>query len=78
MALQSSPRVRHASSAFCIGLVLGQGSPPARADDFIVYSPYVIESQNEIELRGYAYADARPDLTGSAAELSVSRGVTRW
>ena len=49
-----------------------------RADDFIVYAPYVIEAQNEVELRGYAYGDARSDLKGSAAELSISRGITSW
>ena len=61
-------------------LGLGAGLPPAlaRADDFIVYAPYVIESQSEIELRGYAYGDARPYLEGSAAELSVAHGVNSW
>jgi hypothetical protein len=50
----------------------------ARADDFIVYTPYIVASQNEIEVRGYRYADARPSLGGDAAELSVSRGVSEW
>jgi hypothetical protein len=49
-----------------------------RADDFIVYSPHVIASQNEVELRGYEYADARSDLGGSAAELSIAHGVNDW
>jgi hypothetical protein len=71
------PRRVAVSGALLLGLAL---SPPAalRADDFIVYAPYVIESQNEVELRGYAYGDARPDLKGSAAELSVSHGVNSW
>jgi hypothetical protein len=50
----------------------------AWADDFIVYSPHVIASQNEVELRGYQYVDARPDLGGSAAEFSLSHGVNDW
>jgi len=66
------------SSGLVIGLALNFPPTPVRADDFIVYAPYVIESQNEVELRGYRYADARPDLKGSAAELSISRGVNRW
>jgi hypothetical protein len=50
----------------------------ARADDFIVYSPYVIASQSEIEARGYQYADSRPGFGGSAAEVSLAYGVTGW
>lgn len=56
--------------------LLGMGQ--VLADDFIVYSPYVIESQNEVELRGYHYADARADHTGGGAEVSIARGVTQW
>lgn len=47
----------------------------AHADDFTVYPPYVIASQNEIELRGFRYGDARADHGGSAAEMSIARGV---
>jgi hypothetical protein len=50
----------------------------AQADDFIVYSPYVIASQSEVELRGYRYSDSRPDLGGSAAEFSIAHGVNDW
>lgn len=46
----------------------------ARADDFTVYPPYVIASQNEIELRGFRYGDARADHGGSAAEMSIAHG----
>jgi hypothetical protein len=49
-----------------------------RADDFIVYSPHVFESQTEVEVRGYRYADSRSELGGSAAELSIAHGVTAW
>ncbi len=49
-----------------------------RADDFIVYAPHVIATQSEIELRGYHYGDARAELGGSAAELSVAHGVNEW
>lgn len=61
-----------------LSCALGCGAGLVHADDFIVYAPYVIASQSEIELRGYGYADARPELGGSAAELSIAHGVTGW
>jgi hypothetical protein len=51
---------------------------PARADDFVVYSPYVIATQSEVELRGYAYSDARSDHSGNASELSIAHAFTDW
>lgn len=55
----------------CVGLV--------HADDFIVYSPHVIATQNEIELRGYGFSDGRADINDErAAELSVAHAVTGW
>jgi hypothetical protein len=68
--------VAPATAALAAALLAAGGL--ARADDFIVYPPYVIASQSEIELRGYRYADARPDLGGSAAELSVAHGINEW
>jgi hypothetical protein len=62
--------------AVCVGLLAAAGV--ARADDFIVYSPHVFESQSEVEVRGYRFADSRSDLGGSAAELSIAHGVTGW
>jgi hypothetical protein len=62
--------------AVCVGLLAAARA--ARADDFIVYSPHVLASQSEVELRGYRYADSRSDLGGSAAELSIAYGVTDW
>lgn len=51
----------------------------AHADDFIVYSPHVLATQSEVELRGYAYGDARADFKGGdAAELSLSHSFTGW
>ena len=60
------------------GLVLVGVSGLVRADDFIVYSPYVIAGQSEIELRGYHYTDSRSGFGGSAAEMSIAHGVTGW
>ncbi len=63
------------AAALLLGAALCGGPQRLRADDFIVYSPYVVASQNEIELRGYRYSDARPDLTGGGSELSIAHAV---
>lgn len=50
-----------------------------RADDFIVYSPHVVATQSEIELRGFQYDDPRADYhDGSAAELSLAHTFNNW
>lgn len=50
-----------------------------RADDFVVYSPYVTKGQTELELRGYQMRDGDPSLGGTRAyELSVSHAFTDW
>lgn len=50
-----------------------------KADDFIVYSPHVLATQSEIEIRGYGYGDARPDFKGgNAAEISIAHSFTDW
>jgi hypothetical protein len=69
--------VSHAVRLACL-IAITPIARMALADDFIVYSPYVTESESEIELRGYQYADARTDLHGGAAELSIAHGVTGW
>ena len=66
-----------AMTAMAALLMLG-ASGLARADDFIVYSPHVQAQVNEVEIRGYRYGDSRTDHAGSAAELSISRGVNAW
>lgn len=48
------------------------------ADDFVVYSPYVIATQSEVELRGYNTNDSRTGRGGSAAELSVAHAFSDW
>jgi hypothetical protein len=51
----------------------------AHADDFIVYSPHVLDTQSEVELRGFAYSDARSGFNGGdAAELSLAHSFTGW
>jgi hypothetical protein len=68
-----------AGFALMLGMASLTGSPRARADDFIVYSPHVIATQTEIELRGYSFGDNRSDVDGQrAAELSVAHAFTGW
>jgi hypothetical protein len=65
--------------ALMMATALLTGSACARADDFIVYSPHVIATQTEIELRGFSFADNRSDIDGQrAAELSVAHAFTDW
>jgi len=67
-----------ARAAWIIGIALLDVACLARADDFIVYSPYVVASQSEVEVRGYQYGDSRPGYGGGAAELSIAHGVNDW
>lgn len=61
------------------GLTLLLASGIAQADDFIVYSPHVMETQSEVELRGYRYDDGRAGFNGGmASELSIAHAFTGW
>jgi len=67
------------SLALGVGAILLLVTSMVHADDFIVYSPHVLATQSEIELRGYSYGDPRADFNGgNAAELSVSHTFTDW
>jgi hypothetical protein len=62
-----------------LGFALMMVGGVAQADDFVVYSPHVMVTQSEVELRGYRYDDARADFNGgTAAELSVAHAFTGW
>lgn len=51
----------------------------ARGDDFIVYSPYVTQGQNEIELRGFSYNDPNVNINGGGGyEVAIAHAVTSW
>lgn len=77
-APQPRDGIRH-SRALCLGVILLLATGVAHADDFIVYSPHVLVTQSEIELRGFGYGDPRADFSGGrAAELSVSHTFTDW
>ncbi len=77
-ALRSHHRARRART-LALGAILLLAAGVAQADDFIVYSPHVLATQTEIELRGYGYGDSRADFNGGrAAELSISHAFTGW
>jgi hypothetical protein len=62
-----------------LALLILVGIGAAQADDFIVYSPLVLTTQTEIEVRGYRYRDPRADLQGgNAAELAIGHTFTDW
>ena len=67
------------SAASMLAMLLAGAASVAHADDLIVYSPHVIATQSEIELRGYGYSDGRADIGGErAAELSVVHAFNGW
>jgi hypothetical protein len=48
-------------------------------NDYIVYSPYVIQGQSDIEIFGFNSQDGRNDLNGEIGyNLSVGHAVTNW
>ncbi len=50
-----------------------------RADDFIVYSPYVTKGQTELEVRGFQVRDSDPAVSGERAyEIAVGHAFTDW
>ncbi len=58
----------------------GFGVQTANADnDFIVYSPYVVQGQSEVEVYGFNSQDGRSDLNGASGyNISVAHAVTSW
>jgi hypothetical protein len=48
-------------------------------NDFIVYSPYVVQGRSEVEIAGFGTRDGRSDLNGeSGYNLSIAHGVSSW
>jgi hypothetical protein len=48
-------------------------------NDFIVYSPHVVQGQREVEMRGFGYQDGRSDLNGAGGyNISIAHAVTSW
>jgi hypothetical protein len=56
------------------------GASAAYADnDFIVYSPYVVQGQSEVEIYGFDSLDGRSNLNGASGyNISVAHAFTSW
>ena len=67
------------SLAAVLGLLLLVAPASSRADDFVVYSPYVTQGQSELELRGAQQRDSDPAVDGTrSVEISVAHAFTDW
>ena len=63
-----------------LAILFGLGAKAACADnDFIVYSPYVVQGQSEVEVYGFASQDGRSALNGTSGyNIAVAHAVTSW
>lgn len=63
-----------------LAILAGFGTSIAFADnDFIVYSPYVVQGQSEIEIYAFSSQDARSELNGASGyNISVAHALTNW
>ncbi|MGA7750392.1 MAG: hypothetical protein WCA63_09610, partial [Gallionella sp.] len=61
-------------------IIFGFGARVACADnDFIVYSPYVVQGQSEVEVYGFDSVDGRSDLNAASGyNISVAHAFTSW
>ncbi|MFC5525293.1 hypothetical protein ACFPPA_06010 [Rhodanobacter ginsengisoli] len=77
--MTSDSRFSRGTSLMLFAAVTLAGAGRVQADDFIVYSPHVIATQTEVELRGFSVSDGRSDYNGDrAAEFSVAHAFTSW
>ena len=66
-------------AALLAGALVLAAPRTSRADDFIVYSPYVTKGQTEFELRGAQQRDGDPAMNGTRnVEISVAHAFTDW
>lgn len=59
--------------------VRADAGPVDFANDFILYSPTVVQGQSEVELRAAQYRDSSPTLdTGRGYAVSIAHSFTSW
>lgn len=63
-----------------LAFMASAGVKHANADnDFVVYSPNVVQGQSEIEMAGFGSQDSRNTLNGAGSiNLSIAHAVTDW
>ncbi len=63
-----------------LAIICGFAARTVYADnDFIVYSPYVVQGQSEVELYGFDSVDARSDLNAASGyNISVAHSFSSW
>lgn len=63
-----------------LAIMAGFAGNMAQADnDFIVYSPYVVKGQSEVEMYGFDSLDGRSNLNGASGyNISIAHAVTSW
>lgn len=61
-------------------VAFGMNAKIVHADnDFIIYSPWVMQGQSEIEVRGFGTQDARSEQNGAGGyNISVAHAFTGW
>ncbi len=71
---------RTTATIAALAFVFGFGAREACADnDFIVYSPYVVRGQSEVEVYGFDSVDGRSDLNAASGyNISVAHAFTGW
>lgn len=74
------PDARRIAPLAVLAIICGLATNAACADnDFIVYSPHVVQGQSEIEVYGFSSRDTRSDLDGASGyNISVAHAFTRW
>lgn len=63
-----------------LAIIFSSGPRSAYADnDFIVYSPYIVQGRSEMEIYGFSSQDGRSTVNGASGyNISVAHAVTSW
>ncbi len=75
--LQSHKALLVAGASLVLSLCFA--APQAQADDFVMYSPYVVQGQSELEFLSHSYQDSNPTVSGGYAyQFSAAHAFTSW
>ncbi|HVC29199.1 MAG TPA: hypothetical protein VNF48_06560 [Gammaproteobacteria bacterium] len=77
--MMSKPSQRYLRQLAAVLLFSLAACSTANADDFFVYSPYVVQGQSELEFLGHSYQDSSPTVSGEYAyQFSAAHAFTSW